>query len=246
MRWAFILLAISILSTGTARSEATPCALAWMNSDPAGDITIMGVPGAPQSALHPPGVDLTGVVMTLDNGTVQFNFTLVEPPEFGSTMFSYRYWLGFLVKPEGQSSEYMGLRIAQTTTYDSGHLVSSNEKGNQGIAELPVKWVGNEASFSFPLSLVQALYDRPIEIGGAQSQSDGRSLGPQGQGFIFGAIFVDYTVETAFDGDCLPRAVEVNTANESSSQGRSLPAFTALAGLSVLALALARNRGNLQ
>lgn len=204
---ALAFLAVLALATATqGETSDLSCTPFWTNPDDRGDVTILGVPLAPTSPLAPAPVDLLDASMVLRNGTVEYSFQTAEAPEEGASVPYYRYWLGFLVTPQGGDPEYMDLRISSTTTYDSGALIGSNERGLPSLGRVDVTWNGNRASFAFPLAIVQDLYDRPIEIGGVQAGADGRSLTPVGQGSLVGAVFIDYNFEMATGPTCLSAA----------------------------------------
>ena len=193
-------LAVALLAPTSAGQEESGSASACQDRvalfDPEGDPQFFGAAGEPYPFYPTPAVDFVGYAMSVKNGSLILNATLSAPPAMGNPQETYRYWLGFNVRPHGGETQYWDVRISGTSTYDSGVLVSSNELGNLGLGEYPLIWNGAEVSVRFPVQVVQEAYaNKVVEFGIPQAISDGPHRMENTQGFIASAPYYIDRVE---------------------------------------------------
>jgi hypothetical protein len=238
-----VLVAMAALVFLAPLAEAS-CGSEAHHSDRQGDVTLLGVDNEVAASQAHPSIDILETRLAQTGPLLVFSATFAQPPEFGSTSWANRYWLGFHVRPSGDVAyEYMGLRIYATAFYDKGTLVSSNEQGNHGVATLEVTWNESTAVFSFPRRVLEEIYGGAVDVAAPQAQADGRSLSTEFQGFPAGAVFVDYhDVEGMASLVCaaVPEAASTDAA-EAPVKESPAPSLGLLLTLALLA-ALARRQ----
>jgi hypothetical protein len=192
--WTAVVTSMSVMLAplATAESSGAPCQDVAFLEDPGNDVTLAGVSDLPTDGLAPAAIDILSAALSSRNDSLHMEVALASAPEFGASIGTYRYWFGFDFKVNEGPTQSMDLRIGRTISYDSGILVSSNEHGNQGLAELPVVWQGSTASFDVPWSILAEAYGGPITIESPTAQADGRSATTHVQGAPVGAVFIDY------------------------------------------------------
>lgn len=197
-RLALLLLASAalVLAVPTTLAQDATCGTPVAVADAADDQTLFPAGPAPDAVRHAE-LDVLATTLALDGDEVVLTATLGAVPTAESA-YSYRYWFGFHVKPASGEPEYMDVRMHGKDDLAGAHLITSNEQGNERIAEVAPTWDGTTATFRFALALLHEVYgSTDLKLGQPEASTDGPFNQEVLMWFPTGVV---YQVDNAPDG----------------------------------------------